>query len=211
MSVFALDLSTNSGYAIFDDGKLFDYGVFSVETEDYVADVKSFADLPDSFPNNLMSTARKVSEKVGILYDSYADKRDDIHVIIENVELGRQRISQQLLNYIHYDVIKELAKRDVKPRYVLVSDWRKVVKCYVKEWPEYIKYNRKVYSAKRVAKPNKAGARVAKIDGKIVSRVDQKKLSVIIANKTHNIDISNHNIADAINIGYAAHSLLNIK
>ena len=68
----------------------------------------------------------------------------------------------------------------------------------------YQKWNLKIRAAKKVAVPTKNGSICAKIDGKRVSAINQKKLSIIIANEKYGIQIKNDNIADAINIGRAA-------
>lgn len=199
MDLIAFDLSTHTGYAVFHDGNLIDHGVLEIEPiSNYKADVKSYKDLPEEYPFNLMTAAQQVAISCYQVYLKYPNSK----VVIEHIEKGKQRISQNLLAFIHYAFLEQF--REIGVRYLLVSDWRNQTKCYLKYWPEYRAWNAKVGRAKRKATPTKAGAKVAKIDGKIVSRIDLKKLSIIIANEHYSLDVKNDNTADAINLGRAA-------
>lgn len=204
MDLLSLDLSTHTGWAFYQSGVLSKVGSFDVKIENYVTNVKKWTDLPRVYPYNHINSADDVAERCLQLWDSF--KRPN--VIAEHTEGSKHRISQRTLEFIHYAVFTELGNQGCQPRYLLNSDWRKHCKCYLKEWPEYQKWNKEVSKAKKKAKPTKSGARVAKINGKIVSPVDAKKLSIIIAKKNHpqfeeQIG-SNDNIADAINLGDAA-------
>lgn len=201
MSTFiALDLSTNTGFAIFKNKKLIKYDVFTAKVPNYKSDVKSFKDFPKEYPFNFFDTANCIADRcIEIIQENKIKK-----VVIEHPEGAKQRLSQRLLEWIHFALILRLRQVGIEFRYLLVHDWRESVGCYIKKWPEYQKYNQKVRQAKKKATPTKSGMLIAKIDGKRVSPINQKKLSIILANEKYGIDIKNDNIADAINLGRAA-------
>lgn len=198
MKFLALDLSTNTGYAIFDNNKLAGHDTFTIKAKDYVASIKNYENFPASYPYNLIETSEAIANKC---FEIFQENKCEA-VVIEHPETSRQRISQRLIEFIHYAVLKKFEGKCVK--YLLVSDWRRQVKCYIKHWPELKKWNDKVMKAKKIATPTKSGARLAKIGGKVVSKYDFKKLSIYIANKYYGVNISSDDVADAINIGRAA-------
>jgi hypothetical protein len=203
MRYIGLDISTNTGYAIFDKDTLVDYGVFTIKVQDYKADVKTFKDFPESYPLNFLKTSDEIAKQcIQIIAKNNIDM-----VIIEHSEKGKQRLSQRLLEWTHMALIKELILNKIPFKYILVNDWRNAVKCYIKYWPDHQDWNKKVKGAKKKAEPTKTGMLVPKIDGKRVSAINQKKLSVIIANKDYGISIKDNNIADAINMAHAANIL----
>ena len=201
MSTFiALDLSTNTGYAIFKDTKLIKYDVFTRKVPGYKADVKSYKDFPKEYPINFLDTAEAIAEEcIRVIQENKIDK-----VVIEHCEGAKQRLSQRLLEWTHFALIQRLKALGIDFKYLLVHDWRDVVGCYLKRWPDYQKFNQKVRAAKKKATPTKSGMLIAKIDGKRVGPVNQKKLSIIIANEKYGLEIKNDNMADAINLGRAA-------
>ena len=199
----SLDISTNTGYAIFHDSNLIKYGCFTKKVSEYKADVKTYQDFPNSYPNNFI----EVADAITVMCLKLIRLNDIQMVIIEHSEKGKQRLSQRLLEWMHLTLIRELNRNQIPYKYILVNDWRKVVKCYVKYWPDYQVWNKEVRKAKAKAIPTKKGRKIAKIEGKRVSHINQKKLSIIIANKEYDLDLKNDNIADAINIGRAAKEL----
>ncbi len=198
----SLDISTNTGWAVFEDDQLLEYDVFVKKVLGYKADIKSYQDLPFNYPDNIINTADLIaSDSLSLVL-----KHDCEYVVIEHPEIGKQRISQRLLEWTQICVYKTLSSH-AKVKYLLVADWRKQTKCYLKHWPDFQKWNKIVKAAKKIAKPTKTGRKLAKIDGKVVSKMDQKKLSIFIANQHYGLNIKNDNIADAINLGRAAYEL----
>lgn len=198
MDIIAFDLSRHTGYSVFRDAKLINYGLLEEEITGFKAEIKKYTDLPDSYPFNLISAADTMVDRCWEIYNQYPEAK----VVVEHTEKGKQRISQKFLLFLHYAFSKKF--EEVGFKYLLVSDWRIQTKCYLKHWPEYKRWNGRVGRAKRKAKPTKAGSIVAKIDGKVVSTINQKKLSIILANEKYGLSIKDDNIADAINIGRAA-------
>jgi len=203
MRYIGLDISTNTGYAIFEKDELINYGVFTRKVENYKADVKTYKDFPESYPQNFIVTCEEITQQcIRIIQEHNVDM-----VIIEHPEKGKQRLSQRLLEWTHLILVKELIKNNIPFKYILVSDWRSAVKCYIKYWPDHQEWNKQVKGAKKKAIPTKTGMLVPKIDGKRVSAINQKKLSIIIANRDYSINIKDNNIADAINMAHAANEL----
>jgi len=199
LKYISLDISTNTGYAVFEDAKLINYGVFTRKVKNYKADVRTYKDLPDCYPENFLETVDIITEEcMKLIVDNQIDM-----AIIEHPENGKQRLSQRLLEWTHLTLVRALKAANVPFKYILVSDWRRVVNCYLKYWPEHQIWNKEVKKAKAKAIPTKKGTLVPKIDGKRVSAMNQKKLSILIANQHYLISVKDDNIADAINIGRA--------
>lgn len=207
----SLDISTNTGFTIFaknaakdSNGYIIDsYGLINAKITDYKSDIKKYSDFPDIYPVNFLYTSMVLAKEIRTLI-----REEKIeYVVIEHTEKGKQRLSQRTLEWFHFAICNMLLEIEVPFKYLLVSDWRKEVSCYIKCWPEYIAYNKQIKTAKKTAVPTKKGRILARIDGRVVSKIDQKKLSIIIANQTYDLNISDDNIADAINIGTAAISL----
>lgn len=198
----SLDLSTNTGYAIFEHEShaynLIKYGVFTKKVKNYKANIRSFKDFTDDYPENYLITANTISAMcINIILVNEIDC-----VVIEHPEHGKQRMSQRLLEWVHLTLIQKLRKLQVPFKYILVKDWRQIVNCYIKNFPELHEQNKQIRKIK-----NKTGKKIATIEGKRIGCINQKKLSIIIANNTYNLNIKNDNIADAINMGRAAYEL----
>ena len=204
MRFLSLDLSTNTGYAVFEKDKLLDYGVFTDKAKNYKSDIKTFADFPEQYPYNFIATCLNIGRKSVDLFHEYKCEA----VVIEHTEKGKQRLSQRLLEWINYAVVAAFIVEDIRVQYLLVSDWRTYTKCYLKYWPDHKAWNTKINRLKQKAIPTKSGAKVAKLEGKIVTKVNQKKLSILLANEAYDLTIKDDNIADAINLGRAGWGLL---
>ena len=205
MKFMALDISTKTGYAIFKNNDLVECGRVDLQKPShYKADVKTFRDLPVDYPLCFIQTAETLATQCAYIFL----RHECDMVVIEHTEKGKARLSQRLLEWINYAVVEEFRKRTIPIQYLFVSDWRTVTKCYLKYWPEYKLWNSKVAKLKKTATPTKSGARIAKIDGKIVTKVDQKRLSILLANEAYSLELKDDNIADAINLGRAAYVLL---
>lgn len=204
MKYVALDISTKTGYAIFDDEKLLDCGLIkSQKPSHYKADAKTCKDFSPDYPKDYIETCCAIgAECLELVQD-----QNPAVVFIEHTEKGKARLSQRLIEWINFVVACNLINNGFIVRYLFVSDWRTVTKCYLKYWPEYKAWNSKVAKLKVKATPTKSGAKIAKIDGKIVTKVDQKKLSILLANEHYGLNLKDDNIADAINLGRAGYIL----
>lgn len=202
----SLDLSTHTGWAYYGDNKLVSVGSFDVKVIDYISELRSYRDVPITYPQNLINAARSMSKMCLELWISLGEPL----IVTEHTEGSKHRVSQRLLEFIHFAHFD--SSMGTKTRYLLNSDWRKYCRCYISQWPDIQKWNKEIGKIKRKAVPTRSGAKIAKIDGKIVTRYDAKRLSIHIANLNHKDLIDqigkNDNIADAINMGDAALEIL---
>ena len=180
MRILSLDISTHTGWSVFDNERLIEYGKYNIHVSGYKAEIKSYKDYPASYPKNFIDAANSQENKVNELLKLYNPDA----VVIEETNKSRQRFSQKILEWMHFTVVSLLLSKNQKFGYITTTCWRKQTNCYMKDWPEYKKWNYKVSQAKKTAKLTKSGSRVAKINGKVVSAINQKKLSVILANNT---------------------------
>ena len=201
--LLSLDISTHTGWSLFEEpNELVTYGAYDTPIKEYKAEIRTFRDYPASYPSNFVNASLMQANAVAALLDEH---KPDL-VVIEEVNKARQRFSQKALEWAHFTVVQLLISRNQPFRYLTTSCWRKVVKCYLNEWPEYRRYNGKVSRAKKNSLPTRSGAIVAKIDGKIVSSINQKKLSVLLVNQHFGLDfaLSEDDVCDSINMGRAA-------
>jgi len=207
MKIIAFDLSSHTGYSVFDEqGKLLDYGLIEESIPDYYAKVKSYKDFPASYPYNIFDTANKIAEKCVEVYLKYPGAQ----IVSEHTESSSFRVSQLFLGFVHFAFISAFRNNGQMINYLLNKDWRTVVKCYGKYHPHVQEHNKLVSKAKKqLKKDNPEKRALAKIDGKVVSRIDQKKLSIYLANKEFGLEVDDDNIADAINLGFAYYKIKN--
>lgn len=96
MITLCLDLSTNStGWAIFEDGKLKEYGALKPKVKGISA-----MKYPEGAYNRIIDISDKVKDLV-------ADKNPD-KIVIEEVNRGINRIAQKSLDALHFFVLDRL-------------------------------------------------------------------------------------------------------
>ena len=110
--VLALDLSTRTGWAIFKNGKLEDYGFFEHKVNDGYTSKE--------FPKNYLENAKAMAQDIGGIIRDY----NPAHIVIEQVTLGKSIYYQKMLEWIHYAVIN---KANVPVEYMAVPTWRAIL------------------------------------------------------------------------------------
>lgn len=182
MRVLAIDLSTKSGWALFEEGRLVDSGALTrVPVEEF--NVNQDPQLQPSYPYNLISAANAVANLVISLVD--AVRPDEI--VVENSVKGRNRHTQRLIEWLHLRMLQALGARGV--RYMDPSEWRRIVEM-------------------RLSKDDKKNNRAVS-DGKKRGRVTRKHLSVRMVNERfsseigHRLKLKDNDQADAILLGLA--------
>ena len=90
MRILALDLSTHTGWALFEEDVLKEYGLLEMDRLP-----ESYKDHP--YPINYVLAAERHSAR---LYDLVGRHQPDIIVIEETVP-GRETYSQKLLEFLH--------------------------------------------------------------------------------------------------------------
>jgi hypothetical protein len=204
MKWLALDPSSRTGYAIFEGSSLLEYGLLTKEINGFKSDVSNYTQLAPEYPMNYIEATSCMAKDIMTIIKDHGIE----YVVLEHTESSMHRFSQRYLEWLHMALILSFAKNKIKFQYLLNSDWRKAAKCYLKDWPEYDKHNKEVRKLKKKATPTKSGAKVAKNEaGKIVTIIDQKKLSMLVASKYVGCDIDNDNTSDAILLGVAAMKL----
>lgn len=181
MKVLGLDLSSHMGYALLSSSdKIEDSGVFHLEP-------KSSYELEDLAKIDI---AKQAADKVRTLY--YRHMPDLVQ--IEQTNAGSFRSSQKFLEFIHFAVLDELSKLNIKISYVDTSAWRRTLG--IKLSPEQRKHNKSLSSKKSKLKKDGKVLRSTKGNGKIT----WKHLSVAWVNNKFKLDLKvvDNDIADAI-------------
>lgn len=184
MLVLSLDISTKTGWALFKDRKLIEYGQLDVGVKDF--NVNKHPEKAGTYPWNLFTAAEDMAGKITQL--GYRLKPDKI--VIENTVRGRNRHTQRILEWIHFAVLKTFGNGSVQvPSFCDYQD--KIVYMDVSEWRSRIQLwmtNEDKKNNKEVKAGNKKG------------KITKKHLAVRYVNKTFDLKLKlkDNNIADAI-------------
>lgn len=124
MKVLSLDLSTKSGWAVFENGKLSNYGRIDIVDK---KDIKNKIDYKNFNNATLVSIFQALYEFYTRFNLLMKEIKPDF-VVIEQTNLGRQRISQKVLEWLHL-LICLIVVTHIRqfPIYIDSSDWRKTV------------------------------------------------------------------------------------
>lgn len=212
MKVLALDMSTKTGWSVFEDG---------VTPSQFGLITKDIDWAVEEYPKNFVTIATHIAQKIGDLIATIPYLTDI--VIEETNKTGRfgSRHSQKILEFIHFAVVDYIASHypnTLKIHYVNTSDWRKTLKLSVIE-------------TKKLAKPFlKEQARLKKeldvcTDRKqrnllkenlkkfneqlkvrcIHGKIDKKSISVAYANAVFGLSLKkgDNDISDSICLGKA--------
>jgi Holliday junction resolvasome RuvABC endonuclease subunit len=180
--VLSLDISTHTGYALFEGElgskpTLVKYG--QIENP---GSIPEYYSLHFKYPFTLVMCA---SDMVNNITQVVAKTGPDV-VVVEEINLGKQRISQKLLDSIHAFLCAKLYYIKCEVVYISSSEWRKTLNLRLSE--EDKKRNKDVKAGKI-----KRG------------KINKKHLSVRLANAEFNLELrmKDNDIADAINEGYS--------
>ena len=177
MRVLGLDLSTKTGWSLFEDNKLIESGCLEkVLIDDF--NVNKEPNKSPKYPQNIINGARAVAALVQKLIE---DKSPD-HIVIENTVKGKNRNTQRWLEWCHFCVITTIT---LPFTYLDPSEWRSLVGLKLNK--EQKKNNREVSQ------------------GKKRGRVTKKHLSVNMVNEKFglNLKIKDNDQADSILLTYA--------
>jgi hypothetical protein len=184
--LLALDISTNTGWALFDSNptSLVAHGLLEVSVEDF--NVNNKPETRSIYPRNIKDAADAMALQIYNLCRGY----EPSIIVIENTVRGRNRNTQRLLEWIHKSVY-DLLGSEFRVLYLDPSQWRKILEL-------------------RLSKDDKDhNAQVKK--GATRGKLTQKHLSVRRVNDKYNLmlKLQDNDIADAINLGEAAVSVFN--
>ena len=184
MILIGIDLSSKTGYAVLNDGKLTSYGLLTVELVNF--NVNNDPNLQPEYPWNLMDAAWKQAEQVmKIIKDSGATK-----VVIEQTVKGRNRHTQRWLEWAHFTIMTKFREENIDFTYLDPGQWRKTLEIKLSD------------ADKKKHKDIKKG---------IIKRgkITKKHLSVRSANSLYNLKLKlkDNDIADAICLATALNQI----
>ncbi len=195
--VLALDISTKTGWAVFEDGKPVAWGTLFPDRTS-----KDFGGYPANFTYLARHLTRRLSseiiqdfaERAG--YGSNPDFSFLGDVIIEETNSSRQNYSQKLLEFIHFCVVEELISRKITPKYVRTGEWRSAVNA--RQTPEEKRLNARISRIKQ-----RTGKKLAKIDGKVVGKKGRKHVAIRVVGELLGIQLKRkeEDAADALLLG----------
>lgn len=210
MNVLALDLSTKTGWVVFNDAAQPDsFGLIHRKTD--------WNDL--SYPLNFLTVAEEIADQVVEIYKQSLCSIDKV-VIEETNKTGRfgSRHSQKILEFIHFAVNLRFRALSAKVYYVNSSDWRRTLKLSVAETKKAAKpFLKELDLAKKALAQEKDPKKKKAIKERIQSikqdlkarcihgKIDKKSISVAYANATWNMNLKkgDNDIADALCLGKA--------
>jgi Holliday junction resolvasome RuvABC endonuclease subunit len=164
MIIIGLDVSTKTGYAVMEDGKLIDYGLLKVE-EPKIEELEDFV---------FLKRADMAVESITNLLDKY---KPDL-IFCEQTNAGKFRSSQKQLEFIHCKLLTEIRSKDWTKKfyYVDTSKWRSSLS--IKLSKEQRLHNKKV----------KSGSARGKVTPKhLVVSWANKKFNLTLLKKDHDI------------------------
>lgn len=186
--ILALDLSTNPGWALYE-----------LQALGSVPKPSCFGELsfprPDGYyPFVYLLWAKRAIDGVFQILDS---SRPDI-VVLEETTASSNSYSQKILEFLHFEFLQRIVHRPIPVVYVRDGVWKKQTGATQNAAER--KHNAKVARIKK-----KTGKRLAKIDGKVVGRLDRKSYTVRAANEMFALSLTKkqNNTADAILLGAA--------
>lgn len=205
MRLLCLDLSTHAGFADFEwDGSskptLTSHGTIHLGKN-----VLEYGPYPFCYPRAAQEMAKKILSYSGLL-----NQPVDVFVV-EEINLGRNRYTQKILENVHRSVLdvlalyldqhKEEAGRDVRVVYLDSSEWRHNLGLRMSK--EQKRSNAKLSKAKRLVA--ESGAKLDKKSLGIKGKTTPKHLAVAYANQAYDLRLKmkDNDAADAICLGLA--------
>jgi hypothetical protein len=193
-NIIAIDLSSHTGWAMFVGGECRAAGTFEVEKKvsDFGPYPGNYIKFADQYVAELVDHLMKVGGGLGLHLQSVDA------VVLEETTASKSNYSQKLLEYLHYALLKRLLLWDRPIAYVRTGVWRAVVGAH--QTKEERNLNAKIARLKK-----KTGAKLAKIDGKVVGKKDRKDYAIRVARDIFGKDFKkkDNNEVDARLLGYA--------
>lgn len=194
--VLSIDASTKTGFAILerDDETgavvLKSYGLLTLGKK-----INDFGVYPWSY----IYAAREMAKNITDLVEK---ERPDV-VIVEETNLGRQRYTQKILEFLHNALLTRLSEsfQGLPVFYLSTSEWRSALDLRLSK--EDKKANRKLSAAKKMAEM--MGQKLDKKTVGVKGKKTWKHLSVEHVNARFGTDfkVKHNDISDAINLGLA--------
>jgi hypothetical protein len=193
MNILSLDLSTKTGWAYFEEGKLQECGTLFADKEPAKKDEWPWR---EGYPWDFIKRARDVVNRISTLFFQMSP---DV-IVIEETTGSSNNYSQKILEFIHHDLLMLLSMgtQKIKVDYVRTGVWRNIVQATQND--EEKKWNAKIGRIKK-----KTGKRLAKIDGKVVRKLDRKDYALRAFERHFNqkLDRKMNDACDAALVGLA--------
>jgi hypothetical protein len=197
MKVLALDVSTKTGWAIFDDSdgmpiveKLTKYGLIKNPKK-----VAEYGKYPWSYLNACSAMAQQ------LLLLAQEEKPDVI--VVEETNGSKARYTQKVLEMLHCCLLDRLARHmtDTPVYYINSSEWRKTLGLVLSK--EDKKNNKKLKVAKKLSEAT--GKKLNRAELGVRGITNKKHVAVRYVNETYglNLLVRDNDIADAICLGTA--------
>ena len=188
MKVLALDISTKTGWAVFEDGKLTKYDTIRLPKK-----IGEYGKYPWSY---LTATETMAQQLVNLAQKEFPDA-----IVIEETNNARSRYSQKALEYIHCCFLYKWAGRDAPVYYINSSAWRSALGLVLSKDDK--KNNKKLKVAKKLAE-----ATEKKLDRVVLGirgMVSKKHIAIRYVNETFGLTlkVKDNDQADAICLGLA--------
>lgn len=189
--VLALDLSTKTGWAFFEDEKLTKHGLVRLPKK-----IDEYGEYPWSFVYATIDLIDQIHKELVVpLFPNT--------IVVEETNSSKARYTQKILEFLHFRLVSSCTNIGAycPIKYINSSEWRKVLGLAMSK--EQKKNNAKLNKAKRQAE--ELGGTVDKAALGIRGKITKKHLSVAYANTTYNLNLKllNNDIADAICLGTA--------
>jgi hypothetical protein len=189
MKVLALDVSTKTGWAVFEEGKLVRHGLIQNPQK-----IQEYG----TYPWNYLYATEAMTQRLLELADN---EKPDV-IVVEETNGSRARYTQKVLEFLHCNLLIRLSTYfNGKVFYVNSSEWCKTIGMAMSK--EDKKANHKLNVEKSLAAS--AGRKMDKAKLGIKGKITKKHLSVRWVNENYNLDfkIKDNDIADAICLGSA--------
>ena len=187
MKLLALDLSTKTGWAVFEDGKPTVWGTLFPDKT-----VKDFGEYPFNYPLCAEYLIQRLFDEVIFVHAQIGTT-----IVIEETNASRQNYSQKLLEFLHYALCRKFAAMGkFEVRYIRTGEWRKKVNGNLSKEEKLL--NGKISRIKK-----KTGKKLAKIDGKVVGKKTRKHSALRVCLDEFQIELKkkDEDAADALCLG----------
>lgn len=180
MRLLSLDLSTSTGWALFENKKLVGYGRFE-QIKVVGFNVNAHPNEFPGYPQNIVTAAFALAEVCAKKIDECMPDQ----IVIENTVKGRNRHTQRILEWCHFTVLGKIYERNVPFAYMDPSEWRGILEI-------------------RLSADDKKNNKDVKA-GKKRGKVNRKHLAIRYCEKKHGLKllVKDDDIADAICLGEA--------
>ena len=188
-NVLALDVSTKTGWALFQDGKPVSWGTLFPDKT-----VKDFGDYPINFVRLCQYLADRLVRE--IIVPILEKTEDYLEVVIEETNSSKQNYSQKILEFLHFCIIESLYDLNLSPKYIRTGEWRKYTDSKMSKEEKAL--NAKIAKIKR-----QTGKKLAKIDGKVVGKKGRKHVALRRVEEILGIELmrKDEDAADALLLG----------